>query len=97
MGSRGPEPGRAQGPGGSRSYLFVARDGWLAPNGIWGSGASGGRRRPLPRPPLFPASVAAATAAAAAPTPPEGGPHPPSSPTWPRSPAGPRSKSQSPL
>lgn len=78
---RGQNPGGPEAPGGSRSYLVLARDGWLAPSGIRGSGASGGRRRPLPRPPLlFPASVAAATAAAAAPTPPEGGPHPPSFP-----------------
>lgn len=39
------------------------------------SGASRGRRRPLPAPPCCAASVAAAAAAAAAPAPPEGGPH----------------------
>lgn len=80
VGSREPEPGRARGPGRSRSYLVVARDGWLAPSGIRGSGASGERRRPLPR--LFPASVAAATTAAAAPTP-EGGLHSPFPPPGP--------------
>lgn len=53
VGSRGPEPGRAGGPDGGRSYLVVARDGWLTPSGIPGSRASGGRRRPLPRPPLL--------------------------------------------
>lgn len=95
VGSRRPEPGRdriprARGPGGRRPYLLVARDGWLAASGIPGSGASGGRRRQLPRPPLlFSASVAAATTAAAAPTPPEGGPHPPFSPPGPNRPPAP--------
>lgn len=50
VGSRGPEPREARSPGGGRSYLLVAPDRWLAPSAIPGSGASGGRRRPLPAP-----------------------------------------------
>ncbi|XP_053518089.1 basic proline-rich protein-like [Artibeus jamaicensis] len=46
-------PGRAAGPRGGGPYLSGALDGRLAPSGARGPGASGGRRRPLPRPPLL--------------------------------------------